>query len=226
VLHSFTGGSDGGGPTYLSDLKGNFYGGTFNGGSDGYGVIFELTPSGTSWTEKVLYNFTGAGTGGADAYPTGPLLLSGGNIYGTALGVASYYDESPASGEVFELTPSDGGWTKNVLYTFTGGTDGGAPMGGVVLKAKTLYGTTFAGGDSDDGLYGNGAGVVFQLAYKVVNKEGSWTESVLQQFNTYINEYSGANPMGAIVLDKEGNLYGTTNIGGANFTGLVFETTP
>jgi uncharacterized repeat protein (TIGR03803 family) len=227
VLSSFTGGSDGANPmSNLSYLSGNFYGSTYNGGANGYGVIFELKPSGTSWSENVLYTFTGAGTGGADAYPTGPLVLTGGNIYGTAYGVMSTYGAYPASGEVFELKPSGSTWTENVLYTFTGGVDGGAPVGGVVKKGTTLYGTTFSGGTDTCGGFCPGDGVVYKLTYKVVKTKGVWTESVLADFDVNINEYSEQYPMGALVLDKSGNLYGTTSTGGANFTGTVFETTP
>jgi uncharacterized repeat protein (TIGR03803 family) len=103
-----------------------------------------------------------------------------------------------------------------VLYTFTGKSDGGYPLGGVVLKGKTLYGTTSAGGTVS-------AGTVFQLAYKAVKGKGSWTESTLEEFD---NNYFGGGPQAGVILDKEGNLYGTADSGGTGGAGVVVETTP
>jgi uncharacterized repeat protein (TIGR03803 family) len=148
---------------------GNLYGTTNYGGAYGWGVVFKLAPNpdGT-WTERVLHSFTGGADG---AHPTNAGLIfdANGNLYGTtAAGGAD------GQGVVFELAPSpDGTWTESVLYSFTGGADGGYPAAGLTLDpAGNLYGTTLSGGADFNG-------VVFKLA---PNPDGTRTESVLYTF--------------------------------------------
>jgi uncharacterized repeat protein (TIGR03803 family) len=136
LLHNFVGSpNDGAGPgDLIMDSQGNFYGTTGQGGVYGHGTIFKLTSTGA---ETVLYNFAG-GTDGA--YPSGRLVMdSQGNLYGTTEGGGAY-----GWGTVFELTLSG---TETVLYTFTGGTDGGAPFSGLAFKGGAFYGATYLGGN-------------------------------------------------------------------------------
>src|ERR1035441_2292976 len=94
----------------LFDNAGNLYGTASGGGSNGYGVAFKLTPDGATWTETVLYNFAG-GTDGANPQ-NGLIVDSAGNFYGTTQAGGAY-----GGGTVFELSPSGGGWTEQVIYS-------------------------------------------------------------------------------------------------------------
>ncbi len=117
---------------------GVLYGTTCCGGAGG-GTVFKLIPpaSGGSWTEKILYSFTGnQGTG--DGYlPNGVTQDKNGGLFGTTQqgGVSS-----TGFGTVFHLTPAylGKGWTESVLYAFTGGSDGAAPKGGVLVMISWL----------------------------------------------------------------------------------------
>lgn len=157
VLHTFTGGKDGampsGGVILGSDR--NLYGTTWYGGDNkpahchatgfvpGCGVVYKLTPTAHGpWEETVLYTFTGAADG---ALPfAGVIRDSSGNLYGTA----TFYG-AVCCGVVFKLTPTDKGpWAESILYSFTGGTDGNAPYGGLTFDSQgDLYGVTLYGGD-------------------------------------------------------------------------------
>jgi len=205
VLHTFIGGSDGSYPVagLIADAAGNMYGTTRYGGVNASGTVFKLTPSGGTWNESVIYSFAGGNDGSS---PAAALIMDkAGNLYGTTrLG-------GPAgAGTVFELSPSGNSWTEAVLYSFTGGADGGSPQGALTLRAGSLFGTTPGGG-----ALGNGA--VFRLGQ--VN--GKWQEHVLYSFAGGSND--GAYPYGAVVFDKAGSLYGTTESGGPNQAGSVFE---
>src|ERR1017187_3746819 len=160
----------------------NLYGTTVNGGAAGWGVVFKLDTVGR---QTVLYNFTGGADGGN---PSGGVLgASAGNFYGTTLngGAASW-------GVVFKLDKSG---HETVLYSFTGGTDGWNPPGGLIRdSAGNLYGTTGTSGSV-------GLGVVFK-----VDKSGQ--ETVLYSFT---NEPDGIGPPGGVIRDSAGNLYGTTS---------------
>jgi len=215
VLHAFTGPPDGGIPqgAPIMDAQGNLYGTTAAGGSGscagGCGAVFELTPSqsGSSWTETVLHSFAGAD--GAQPY-NGLVADAQGNLYGTTQLGGAY-----GGGTVFELTPENGVWTEILLYSFTGGADGGHPISQLVFdNAGNLYGTTYAGGS---GLRG-GRGVVFELTPS--QGGSSWTETVLHRF---AGKPDGAHSASGLVFDTEGNLYGTTGEGGLRNRGVVFE---
>ena len=139
LLHSYSGmnGADGSAPFdgLIVDSSGNFYGTTFNGGTFGFGTVYELPAEGG---EKVLYNFTGGNDG---ANPAGSLILDGaGNLYGTTTsgGLNSCYFNI-GCGVVFKLSPQG---TETILYTFTGQGDGGVPLAGLIRDARgNLYGT-------------------------------------------------------------------------------------
>jgi len=137
----------------IFDREGNLYGTTWEGGTDGGGLVYELSPSNGSWVFNILYsNFSGG------AGPEASLTMdAAGNLYGT-----TSTDGRHASGTVFKLTPSNGGWTYNTLYTFTGGSDGAQPISNIIFDANgNLYGTASAGGNTA-GCPG-GCGVVWEI---------------------------------------------------------------
>jgi len=219
VLHSFMGGTDGGYPDHgklIFDATGNLYGvtaGWQTGASNG--TVFELTPnSDGTWTHLVLHSF-GGGKDGVVAQGT-LTIDQAGSLYGTTLqGGASGF------GTVFQLTRgSDGKWTKSVIHQFHGGTDGSAPWAGVVFDAAgNLYGTTDAGGvgSCSEGS-GTGCGTVFKLS---PNGKGGLTK----QTHRFLGTLAG-NPLGEVLFDSAGNLYGTTSNQGTKGHGVVFEITP
>jgi uncharacterized repeat protein (TIGR03803 family) len=208
VLYSFKGGSDGIYPSgsLLRDSAGNFYGTTYQGGivnANGYGTVFKLAPDGT---ETVLYAFAGVPNDGAN--PNAGLIEDKqGNLYGTAEAAGS------GAGIVFKVAPNG---AETVLYFFcsqTNCTDGAFPEAGLIVdSAGNFYSTTQQGG-------ANGRGTVFKLA-----PDG--TETVLYSFCAQTNCPDGSAPEGGLVVDKKGNLYGTTYEGGASDYGTVFKLAP
>ncbi|HEX4077654.1 MAG TPA: choice-of-anchor tandem repeat GloVer-containing protein [Rhizomicrobium sp.] len=204
VLYAFQGGSDGDGPygDVIMDKAGNLYGTTLQGGGtgcygDGCGTVFKIAPDGS---EAVLYAFQG----GSDGWlpQNGVVEDAAANLYGTT--AAGGTDDG---GSVFKVTP-DG--SESVLYSFQRATGGYDPEAGVILdKAGNLYGTTAFGGI---GCGRAGCGVAYELA-----PDG--TETPLYAFKGH----RGRNPAGDILLDKRGDLYGTTNEGGDDNNGVVFE---
>jgi uncharacterized repeat protein (TIGR03803 family) len=173
--------------------------------------VFQVRPSPYGvWTESTLYSFTGGSDGGA---PEAVLTLDAqGNLYGTT----QVGGGSCSCGTVFELSPSGHGvWTETTLYAFAGGADGSNPRytNLVFDAAGNLYGVTEFGGTAHDG-------TVFELSPQ---EGGGWTESVLYAFAGGATD--GANPLGGLVFDTAGNLYGAASDGGLNFGG-VFELSP
>jgi len=184
----------------VQDASGNLYGTTDSGGAFGYGTVFKVTPGGT---EAVRHSFAGPPSDGQ--YPEYASLTrdAAGNVYGTTPQAGEF-----GYGVVFKVTATG---TESVLYNFTGGTDGRYPYGGLVRdSAGNLYGTTSNGGAF-------GAGVVFKL-----NPSG--TESVLHNFK--YSSTDGGYPYSKLIRDSAGNLYGTTESGGAFFAGTAFKVTP
>ena len=113
-------------------------------------------------------------------------------------------------------------WKEKVLYSFQGGADGAAPVGGVVFGPDgSLYGATqFGGADNCSPMAA--CGTVYQLTPQ---KHGSWTETVLYVFRgKAFND--GEYPEGGLIADSSGNLYGTTAYGGASNEGTAFELIP
>jgi uncharacterized repeat protein (TIGR03803 family) len=213
VLYSFTGGSDGAFPfaDLTFDAAGNLYGTTLNGGTYGGGVVFELTPAQSGWTETVLRSFR-TRPHSSSAYPS-RLTYKGRKLYGTITAEGAY-----GAGAVFELVQSKQGWSGKTLYNFSGGNDGGGPAGGLTFDATgNLYGTAQGGGS------GSG-GVVFELT----PSGGRWTETVLYNFQCCDGD--GIVPSG-VNMSKAGNLFGTTTQGGTgscfgyNGCGTVWELT-
>jgi uncharacterized repeat protein (TIGR03803 family) len=217
VLYTFTGGADGANPFagLVLDATGNLYGTTAGGGTDGYGVVFKLTPgSGGNWTESVLHSFTGGDDG---AYPQASVIFdAAGNLYGTAAG--GFHGQ----GVIFKMAPNpDGSWSETVIRT--GSRLGSNPYGGLIFdKAGNLYGTV-----STDKIGGWGNGAVFELT---PNPDGSWTPQLLYRFIPGGSD--GSNPQATLTFDSAGNLYGTTvnggivNCGNYSGCGTVFQLRP
>ena len=257
ILYSFTGGADGANPEYgdLSfDQAGNIYGTTYAGGSDGNGVVFKLSRSGSGWTETALWRFSGANDG---AYPlSGVMFDNAGNLYGT-----TSYGGASRLGTVYELSPTQSGWSETILYSFTNSDTGGG-SGGLIMDARgDLFGITgevgaayeltpqdgswsftllqsFSGGgyppslasptfDSQGNLYGPvpSGGDGFGEIFKLTPSDNQWIYSPFYQFDT-CNNGNGCFPIGAVTFDANGNMYGTTEDGGAGGEGTVWEITP
>ncbi len=201
VVHTFTGGSDGGSPLsgFIINSAGNLYGTASYGGSGGYGVVLKLDINGA---ETVLHNFVG-GTDGAS--PEGRLVSdAAGNLYGT-----TFAGGPSGDGTIFEINIKG---KETILHRFTGA-NGAKPEAGLTMDAKgNLYGTTTAGG-------ANGNGTVFKLGK---NSEGKWKEHVLYSFGQGTD---GSVPVAGVTLDKAGNIYGTTSAGGAYTYGTIFKLT-
>jgi uncharacterized repeat protein (TIGR03803 family) len=218
ALYSFSGSSD---PKFpyaglIFDKSGNLYGTTESGGANTLGTVFEMSPNANgTWTETVLYSFTGAADGGQ---PYGGLVLdAAGNLYGTTNYGGSTNCNS-GCGTVFKLTPGSGGWTESVIYTFTGGADGREPYARLRFDAAgNLYGTTLQGGNVNSTCT-SGCGTIFKLT----PGSSGYTETVLYAFQ---GGADGASPYDGLTLDAAGNLYGTTYAGGTG-SGTIFKLTP
>jgi len=214
VIYTFTGGHDGGNPDspLLIDSAGNLYGAAATGGAPGCqgfgcGTIFKLSPSGSGWTETTLYSFHDGNDGAA---PSGNLVFDpAGNLYGATFG-----SDTNVGGTVFELTPSGGGWTFNLIYDLPG--TGGGPSGGIARdSAGNLYGATWGDGAFNDG-----------NVFKLTPTSNGWTFTSLHDFT---NSTDGSNAMGTPIIDSNGVLYGTTYDGGdpaCGGCGVVYKVTP
>jgi uncharacterized repeat protein (TIGR03803 family) len=209
VLHSFRAGTDGATPIagVTFDATGNIYGTTSAGGIYGYGTIFKLSPSQTGWRESILHNFQNA-TDGAVPY-AGLVFDQAGNLYGAA---AEGGTGSDVGGTIFRLTPAGHGWTFTVLYSLPGWDISGTFRDVLLDASGNLYATTHC-----DGAYESGT------VYKLTPSSGTWTYTSLYVFTGGSDgQYSFSN----LVFDKQGNLYGTTNVGGANNFGVIFKIAP
>ena len=208
MLYAFRGGTDGIKPIGLVfDPAGNIYGTTSAGGAYGGGTAYELTSSGSGWTESVLHSFGGDGDGSVP-YKSVMVFDNAGNLYGT-----TYFGGSNNVGTVFQLTPSGSGWIENVIYSFQGGSDGRYPYSGLIFdQSGNLYGTTTDAGTG-------GGGTVFELS----PSGGGWMYFVLYSFTGPLGYSCG--PQWALVMDVGGNLYDTTGCDGANNLGNVFKLT-
>lgn len=234
ILYSFQGGNDGQWPqgSLILDRKGNLYGTTVGGGGTasvpycqfygGCGTVFRLSPPATkggTWTETVLYAFQGAPDSAA---PMGSLIFdTQGNLYGTTSSGGAAGCIYGGCGSVFELSPSSkkgSPWSEAILYSFNGDSDtnfdGAVPEGGLIFDRKgNLYGTTLAGGYSCNEQAPYCGGTVFQLTAPAV-KGNPWTETLLTDFAPSAAAEGASIPGTALIFDKQGNLYGTSEFGG------------
>jgi uncharacterized repeat protein (TIGR03803 family) len=183
----------------IQDAAGNLYGTTYSSSSTStFGAVFKLDTSGTF---TVLHSFTGSPDGHGPA--TGVIRDAAGNLFGT-----TYLGGTFDQGTVYKV---DANANETVLYSFTGGTDGANPVGGLVEDAAgNLYGTTYNGGAS------NSNGTVFKL-------DLSGTLTVL---HTFAGSPDCGNPFATMIRDKFGNLYGSTFYGGTIDNGCLFKVAP
>jgi len=217
TLYSF---QDGGGPqaTVVRDSAGNLYGTAFGGNS-----VYEFTKDGT---EKVLYTFCGFCTDGS--LPAANLIIDQqGNLYGTTT-----FSSGAGGGTVFKLEPRHGTWKFVLLHAFCSRPlceDGAIPVRGLTYQGMSsgapydgvspLYGATYEGG-------ANNEGVVYQLTFSPGDKKPK--QKTIYSFCSMTNCSDGALPLGDLLVDDVGNLYGTTSTGGdfSNRGGVVFELSP
>jgi uncharacterized repeat protein (TIGR03803 family) len=191
-LHSFAG-NDGSSPGVgLVSSEGTLYGTTLEGGANSIGTIFAVNTNGTGFTN--LYSFSSA----SGSYPFSSLVLQGGILYGT-----TEDGGSNNMGTVFVISTNGTGYTN--LFSFTGGTNGEEPIGNVALLGKTLYGTTYEGGVSNDG-------VLF-----AVNTDGTGYTNLY----IFYGGTNGSRPYGGLVASGS-TLYGTTAGGGSFSSGTAF----
>ncbi|MGA2593927.1 MAG: choice-of-anchor tandem repeat GloVer-containing protein [Bryobacteraceae bacterium] len=226
ILHSFTGGSDGCGPTsgVVIGRNGVLFGTTSNGLQGG--TAFSLTPpevAGGAWTETVIHTFIGGYTDGAAAL-FGVVIGRGGVLYGSSFYGGSYCQGTGAAGcgTVYGLTPPappGGPWTETLLYSI-GALDDGPAAGLAIDRTGVLYGTTRYGG----GPYG-GPGTVFSLT-PPASADGSWMQAVLSNFTTSGGTDNGSTPVTPVSIGPDGTLYGTTSSGGSGGGGEVYSLTP
>lgn len=278
ALHTFQDQPDGASPAapMVFGPDGALYGSTVGGGlpgvgnschHSGCGTIFRLQPPATPceavlclWQETVLYRFTGGADGSWPDFNDAVIFDRLGNLYATAY-FGGYVGGScatgPGCGVVFELTPSNGGWSDNVLYSFHDGIEGAFPSAGVIFdQAGNLYGTNDAAvyelSRSGSGWTYNvlvrtedaiAAGVIFDpigrlysatadgglseggTAFTVTHTGDRWVGSVI--YNFPLNGYPAyPGPAGTLLMDRAGNLYGTTSEDGAYGLGTVFKLSP
>lgn len=228
ILYSFRGGSDGKFPwgKLIAEAGGVLYGTTSGGGarqcSGGCGTAFKLTPSGSSYSETVIYRFQGGPDG---SLPNTVVADTKGVLYGTTRfgGISKCFVNGRIGqcGTIFKLTPSDSGYAHSVLYSFKGHNQGGVPVGSLLINASgTLFGTTPR----------NNAGACCEpLAFKLVHSGGGYQFRIIHVFN---HTDDGQNLNGSLIASPAGTLYGTDLNGGNSFQcfwnrgggcGFVFE---
>jgi len=214
ILHAFNlDGIDGYTPIagLVMDRAGNLYGGTVGGGPGIVGIVFELSPKAQGqWKETILHNFDINSTDGNS--PFGTLIFDGsGNLYGT-----TYSGGVNGLGTAFELSPAgDGTWSETILHNFGAAGDGETPYSSLIFDASgNLYGTTEYGGTYN-------LGTVFELSPQA---SGVWSETLLHNFGS--GSADGNYPLGSLIFDPSGNLYGMTDTGGSGGYGTVYEITP
>lgn len=225
VLYRFQGSNDGASPVadVVADGAGALYGTTAYGGGgsapgctgyiSGCGTVFKLTPTGSGYTESILYRFQGGNDG--EQPQAGLIVDDSGALYGTTVfgGGCSTY----GCGTVFKLTPIGSSYEESILHRFQGGTDGDGPTAGLLAgKSGALYGATGKGGAN--------YGTVFRLTPTA----SGYSESVVYAFG---GRSDGFAPVGTLIADATGALYGTTQEGGANpdcttGCGTVFKVIP
>ena len=213
VLHHFSNVPDGDFPAagLIFDGAGHLYGTTKFGGKLGHGTVFQLSPNGSGWTEKVLHYFGNDGAVRDGQRPeAGVILDAAGNLYGTTSAGGRF-----VGGTVFQLTPGAGGlWTETVLFNAS------VPDG--PIRSTLIF-------DSAGDLYGNltgsdefsprGRGMVFRL-----NRNEGWSETVLHTFIS--GPTDGLFPKAGLVFGPDGSLYGTTSAGGRHLLGTAFVLEP
>jgi uncharacterized repeat protein (TIGR03803 family) len=216
TLYTFSSGTDIMEPDYglVFDSQGNLYGSSYAGGTNDRGGVFQLSPNGSGWTETVLHSFTGGHSDGTMPNAT-PVVDASGNVYATTFYGGNTGACLDGCGTIVKLAQtSPGVWTETPVHVFQGhsqGTDGAHPLAIGLNSQGYPYGVTFTGGSSDAGTF-----------YQIVPTAGSFSEKQLFDFAN--GDVSA--PQGGLVMDPQGNLYGTSLGGGANSLGAVFELSP
>ncbi|HVI10085.1 MAG TPA: choice-of-anchor tandem repeat GloVer-containing protein [Candidatus Binatia bacterium] len=212
VLHNFPPSEGGPVGDLTFDSAGNIYGATYYASTAFDGEVFELSPqSNGTWKESILYtfNYTAPPAGPAD----GLTFDSQGNLYGPA-----FYGSHGGYGAIYKLSPqSNGSWALTTLYNFKSGPDGSEPNSKLVFDSEgNLYGTALEPAN----------GQVFQLRPA---GGGLWTKTTIHAF-LQSNQSDGRQPLGTLVFDSKGNLYGETEFGGTgcnqNLCGVIYELSP
>ena len=201
----------------IADAKGNLFGTTVQGGAYKAGTVYKLRkmPDGT-WQERVLHSFGAFSSDGNEPGVNSLALDSLGNLYGVTDQGGSHLCGGGVfgCGTVFRLTRQPNGhWKETILHNFKPDENGFTPTGVVLDGTGNLYGSTSLGGGRC------GCGVVFKMTPK---PDGAWNYSVLHTFTGD----DGASPYANLILDDNGNLYGTAHLGGPGGAGVVFELTP
>jgi uncharacterized repeat protein (TIGR03803 family) len=264
ILYSFgaVGSSDAEGPQsgLVLDSTGNLYGtagggGAANGACD-CGTIFELTPSGDTWTETILHRFRGAGGlyNGDGSGPNGLTFDAVGDLYGST---AAGGNQRQNYGTVFRLKRTSSGWAYKVLYSFTGPETGFRPEGNVVVdKAGRIYGTCYEGGGTvweltksgttfalqvlhDFSVDGSGPGGIAMDASRNIFGATQGSSNTFYKLSKSGNAWSetvlhtftggadGADPsLGTPLLEPNGNIFGLADGGGTYGYGVAFENVP
>lgn len=203
LLHAFNG-SDGAGPVgaVIFDSGGNLDGATNNGSFNNGGAIYQLNAGG--WHELILFHPYG--------YPGSSVSIDHAeSLYGT-----TFNGGTNKFGSIYQLTQSGSGWLETDLYDFTNGADGSYPIAGVIFDdAGNLYGATASGGAGNSG-----------TVFKLTKSNGNWSYSLLYTFQGPNNGNLIAGPVGNLVMDAGGTLYGTTLVDGAFGFGAVFKLSP
>jgi uncharacterized repeat protein (TIGR03803 family) len=222
VIYSFDAGAYVPNAGVIFDAAGNLYGTTLYCAPDCLGAVFELTPVGSVWTETILYTFPAfdphgdlnrattfngfPGGEGGGHYPAAGLVIdNSGDLYGATLAGGAN-----GGGDVFELTFNGSSWNLNVLSSLTGNM---GPYASLLRDAAgNLYGTTV-----QDGAFGQGN------VFKLTPSNGGWTYTSLHDFT---GGEDGGLPYSSLVMDANGNLYGTASLGGSHGAGVVFQVSP
>lgn len=196
--------------TVVRDSSGVLYGTTSGGDKYNSGNVFALVNRGGKWLRRTIWAFGAKGDG---ISPTCDLVIDrSGNLYGTTYSGGAYN-----GGIAFELSKIDGTWSETILHNFGAAGDGWDIYAGLLMAAPdTFYGTTIYGGNA------GGDGTVFEL----FKSGGVWKEQVIFSFDGA----NGYEPWGTLIMDKDGELYGTTYAGGSGKTvgdvGVVFMLSP
>lgn len=231
VLHEFTGGTDGAFPVagLTVDAAGNLYGTTTQAGSPkcqinpnsgGCGTVFKINKSG-----KFSVNYSFRGPDGAQSW--GNVFVDAkGDLYGTTLfgGNDPTHCIAPPDagcGVIFRMSQSaDGKWKESVLHSFIGGSDGWQPFGTPITDSDgNVYGTAASG----DSLCNQGPADACGVVFKISPSPSGWIYTVLYVFKGGVD---GAEPWGGLARDEQGNLYGTTLLGGDFGLGTIFKVDP
>jgi uncharacterized repeat protein (TIGR03803 family) len=203
VLWNFTGGLDGGWPegSLLVDSAGNLYGTTSTRGLNSKGAVFKLSPSGSGWNLSPIYSFEGQGLGSVPY--SGLATDAHGNLYGSTVQGGQYN-----AGIAFELSPLGDGWTYSLISTFVAA----GPVAPPVFDAagNLYFACEECGHDGYD--------------VKLTDNNGVWSSTLLHGFGG--GGDGATSPVGSLVLDAGGNIYGMTYAGGAYGAGVIYEITP